>query len=305
MMGLLRFERKSMAPEATRKNGQATGEKTYNFSVDKKQLDEHIKLLKISGLSDKWVYIIRYYVTDYLDYTNWTTDKEKTLDYLGKIKEKYNASYYRKWVYQVRKFLEYLNIEWAKQLNPPTEQEYQAKRVTTEDVQNTLTYFQGHQYYKQFKAVLLLGCTSGLRAEELYQLTTDDIDLENKTVRINHNPHNGQSTKTGKSRVSFFTDETRIALTDYFQFYKKNNSLKYLFNQCHLARNFKDAPVHVKDLRKAFSQTWDKRQGQTSIKKLLMGHSTRSDVDLMHYNGQNTEDLQKIYQTVMGDYRIQ
>jgi hypothetical protein len=65
-------------------------------------------------------------------------------------------------------------------------------------------------------------------------------------------------------------------------------------------RTFKDAPVHVKDLRKAFRQTWDKRGGQTSIKKLLMGHSTGSDVDLMHYNGQNTEDLRQIYDKVMG-----
>jgi hypothetical protein len=103
---------------------------------------------------------------------------------------------------------------------------------------------------------------------------------------------------------SFFTDETRDALTDYFKFYKKNKSLKCLFNMYHLSRNFKKALVHVKDLRKAFSQCWDRRGGQTSIKKLLMGHSTRSDVDLMHYNCQSEEDLKKIYDKVMGDYYI-
>jgi hypothetical protein len=36
-----------------------------------------------------------------------------------------------------------------------------------------------------------------------------------------------------------------------------------------------------------------------------MGHSTRSDVDLMHYNGQNTEDLKQIYEKVMGGLILQ
>jgi integrase len=35
-----------------------------------------------------------------------------------------------------------------------------------------------------------------MRAEELYQLTVDDIDLDTRTVRINHNPNHGQSTKS-------------------------------------------------------------------------------------------------------------
>jgi integrase len=136
-------------------------------------------------------------------------------------------------------------------------------------------------------------------------LQPQDIDIDNKTVRINHNPKNGQTTKTQKSRVSFFTDETKQALMEYFDFYEKNNGLKWLFNFSHIRRIFRDVPIHVKDLRKSFSQTWDKRGGQTSIKKLLMGHSTRSDVDLMHYNGQSEDDLKQIYEKVMGDYRIQ
>ena len=77
-----------------------------------------------------------------------------------------------------------------------------------------------------------------------------------------------------------------------------------MFNFSHIRRIFKDAPVHVNDLRKSFSQSWDRLGGQTKITKLLMGHSTRRDVDLMYYNGQNKEDLKQIYDKVMGDYRI-
>ena len=64
---------------------------------------------------------------------------------------------------------------------------------------------------------------------------------------------------------------------------------------------FKDAPIQVKDLRKYFSQEWDRRGGPTSIKKILMGHSLKGDVDLMHYNYQSEEDLKQIYDKVMGE----
>ncbi len=60
-----------------------------------------------------------------------------------------------------------------------------------------------------------------------------------------------------------------------------------------------NAPIRVKELRKYFSQEWDRRGGPTSIKKILMGHSLKGDVDLMHYNCQSEEDLKKIYDKVM------
>ncbi len=66
-----------------------------------------------------------------------------------------------------------------------------------------------------------------------------------------------------------------------------------------LERNFCKAPIRVKYLRKYFSQEWDRRGGPTSIKKILMGHSLKGDVDLQHYNCQSEEDLKIIYDKVM------
>ena len=116
-------------------------------------------------------------------------------------------------------------------------------------------------------------------------------------------PNNGQSTKTKRSRISFFTEETKQALTEYFEFYHNNNGLKCLFSQTHIERLFRDGNVsiQVKDLRKFFSQEWDRRGEPTSIKKILMGHSLKGDVDLMHYNCQSEEDLKRIYDKIMMD----
>ena len=76
--------------------------------------------------------------------------------------------------------------------------------------------------------------------------------------------------------------------------------MKHLFGEKHLHPYFRHCPIKVKDLRKYFSQEWDRRGGPTSIKKILMGHSLKGDVDLMHYNSQSPEDLKKIYDKVMG-----
>ena len=146
----------------------------------------------------------------------------------------------------------------------------------------------------------LLGTTSGLQSEELYQLDREDIDFENRTVYVKHESHNGKTTKTKQSRVAFFSEDAKIALADYLQFYSEKKVLKRLFSKTHVLRRFRGAPIRVKDLRKFFSQEWDRSGGPTSVKKILMGHSLKGDVDLMHYNSQSPEDLKKIYDTVMG-----
>jgi integrase/recombinase XerD len=83
-----------------------------------------------------------------------------------------------------------------------------------------------------------------------------------------------------------------------------NSNLSKLFPQRWIERKFRDAPIRVKHLRKYFSQEWDRRGGPTSIKKILMGHSLKGDVDLMHYNYQSEEDLKQIYDKVMNANQI-
>jgi len=130
-------------------------------------------------------------------------------------------------------------------------------------------------------------------------LTTGDINLEKRIIYVRHDPVNNHTTKNKKSRVSFFTSEARNALYNYLEDLKNMHENDILFPKRTIERVFKDAPIMVKDLRKAFSQEWDKRGGPTSIKKIIMGHSLKADVDLIHYNYQSEEDLEKIYDNIM------
>ncbi|MEE8565280.1 MAG: hypothetical protein V3S79_02715, partial [Candidatus Thermoplasmatota archaeon] len=112
-MGLLRFELKSIAPEANKDECISP----VNLDI----LQEFIEFRKIEGLSERWVVTTRQYLTDYLEYVNCRIDKKKTLQYLNKIRVKQKTTSFRKIAYQIRKFLTYLNIEWAKDIKPPSE----------------------------------------------------------------------------------------------------------------------------------------------------------------------------------------
>jgi integrase/recombinase XerD len=262
-------------------------------------VDKYFLLRDIEGICREWQENTKRWIKTYLEYVSWTVDEDKTLLYCKKVKETSSVTYYRKQVYQIRRFLEYLKIDWASAIKLPPEPEYLPKRVSSDSIDKILDGFKDHKYVKQIKALILLGCSSGMRAEELYQLSPNDIDLENRFVRINHNPQNGQTTKTQRSRISFFNVNAQKALSEYLKYFNNGNGPEILFGHSHLFPIFKDSPVKIKDFRKYFSQEWDRRGGPTSIKKILMGHSLKGDVDLMHYNCQSEEDLKKIYDKVM------
>jgi integrase/recombinase XerD len=261
-------------------------------------------LRDIEGVSYKWLSKCKRWVIRYLDFVGWKIDEDKTYNYFKRLKDKYSQATYRKRAYQIKKYLTYLKIDWADDIKLPPEPNCIVKSISQNDILNTLQYFKDSTHYLQIKALVYLGMSSGLRAEELYQLKPNDIDLEQSCIRVNHNPKNGQSTKTKQSRISFFTNDAKEIFEEYLNYFQRNDDLKKLFSHSHISRLFKDAPIHVKELRKFFSQEWDRRGGPTSIKKILMGHSLKGDVDLMHYNCQSEEDLKKIYDKVMGENNI-
>ena len=267
--------------------------------VEKNQLEEYLSLRKIEGISENWYKQVKRELIHYLDSVEWVITKSNTLDYVLALNKKYSVCTYRKKVYQIRKLLEYLSMDWASHIKLPDEPHYIPKHITLENIDSTLNYFKGHRYETQLKALIYLGASSGMRAHEIYQLRPEDLDIDNRIIHINHNPKNGQSTKTKQSRISFFTTEAKEVLEEYLKFFNNGSGLKCLFSYQHISRMFKDAPIQVKDLRKYFSQTWTRKNGNSSVKRILMGHSLKGDVDLGHYNVQSTEELKQIYDSVM------
>jgi len=266
--------------------------------ITKERLEEYFSLREIEGISKDWIERIRGWLVEYLDYVDWKINKAKTIEFIKHKKDVYAVSTYRKMLFQIRKFLLHLDVEWANNFKAPPELEYKPKRITKEDISRTLHFFKDSPYYLQLKAIVLLGASSGLRSEELCQLSPQDLDLENRIVYVNHNPDNGQTTKTKKSRISFFSEEAKKALEEYLRFFNNGSDLKKLFERTHILKAFKRAPISLKDLRKFFSQEWERRNGSYAVKELLMGYSLKKSVDLQHYTYLDEEDLKKIYDKV-------
>jgi integrase/recombinase XerD len=254
-------------------------------------IEEYLDLLRLTGVSERHIKEVYRTLKNYKKYILSEVDYKKSIQFFSKLQNEYSTSYYRKQMYQLIRFLKFLKIEWVDKIALPKEPVYSAKRITKTDIENTLFYFKDNV---KMKALLLLGSSSGCRALELYQLTIDDIDIPNRRIHVKHEPSCNKTTKTKLSRVAFFSGEAQKYLQKYIEAKPKR-----LFPQKTCERAFNKTKLRVKDLRKYFSQEWDRRGGPTSIKKILMGHSLNGDVDLKHYNAQSEEDLKQIYDRVM------
>jgi len=218
------------------------------------KLEEFIKIRSLSGISPRGYKEIKRIISHYLRYVNNKINKKKSLEYFAYLKDNKSISYYRKQVYQILNFLKYLGVSWTDEIILPPEPYYIPIRISHEEINKNLNYFKNHTLYLRYQSLILLGFNSGLIAEELYQLKPCDINLKERTIYINHNPKNNQSTKTGRSRISFLNNETKIALEEYLNYFNDGNNLKVLYPRTRTEKQFKDTTIRVKHLRKFFSQ---------------------------------------------------
>lgn len=149
------------------------------------------------------------------------------------------------------------------------------------------------------RAAVLLAATSGLRAEELYKLTLDDIDVENRTVYVR-----AEIAKDYEDRVTFFSEEAKEVLQNYLDIGPRKSV--YLFPEGTMQKKMAkiSKKLRTKHMRKFFSQQSDRLGMPTAIKKMLMGHSLRGDVDINHYDFQDEEELKKIYDRYWAEFRV-
>jgi hypothetical protein len=77
----------------------------FGSKVLQEKLEDFIKLRLIEGLSDRWIYHVKAFIHEYLDFVEWKIDYNNTLNYLNKLQKQTSTTYFRKRIYQIRKFL--------------------------------------------------------------------------------------------------------------------------------------------------------------------------------------------------------
>ena len=258
---------------------------------------KHIKLKDISD-DEKRRYINT--VEKLLKDLNSNLDNNDIIIYINKIKSEYAPRTARKKIIYIRAFLKFINHPLAGSIElPKLPKRIKMKVVKVEHVRELIKKIDSlpHPYNLRLKAAVLLTATSGMRAEELYRLTIDNIDVENRTIFIP-----AEIAKDYEDRVTFFSEEAR----DYLVEYLHTNPKSPLFSKKSILYHFEklNTNLRIKHMRKFFSQQSDRLGMPTAVKKILMGHSLRGDVDLSYYDFQDGEELKKIYDKYWKDFKI-
>ena len=264
------------------------------------QFKEFIKRLELSHISYQELRAYKSDILNFLEASSYSLTDDRIIIYINKLKEEYEPKTVRNKLIHIRKFLKFIAHPLANDIQIPKLPKRRKDVIKVEHVRSLLTEVDElrEPYRTKLKCAILLSATSGLRAEELYKLRLKDIDVENRAIRVR-----AEITKDFEDRVTFFSEEAKEALVDYLKIAKDNY---YLFSKKSLNYHLKKmkASLRIKHMRKFFSQQSDRLGMPTAVKKILMGHSLRGDVDLTHYDFQDEEELKKIYDKYWKDFRI-
>ena len=264
------------------------------------KFNEFIKRLELSHISDQELKAYRSDIQSFLEACSYRLNDDSIIIYINKLKEDYEPKTVRNKLIRIRKFLKYIDHPLADDIQVPKLPKRRKKVIKVEHIRNLLNKVKElrEPYKSRLRCAVLLSATSGLRAEELYKLRLNDIDVENRVIRVR-----AEIAKDFEDRITFFSEEAKEALVDYLNFVENQfyvfskKSLNY-----HLGKL--NTNLRIKHMRKFFSQQSDRLGMPTAVKKILMGHSLRGDVDLLHYDFQDEEELKKIYDKYWRDFRI-
>ncbi|OYT33390.1 integrase [Archaeoglobales archaeon ex4484_92] len=257
--------------------------------------------MAIKGVSEGH---LRDTATRLYDFAEWCSYQFNLNDikiYISELKRNYSPSHIRKVIIDIRRLLKHLNHPLSDDIELPKTPKRRKIVIKVKYIQNLLSEVDNlpvRSMVLRTRAAILLTATSGLRAEELYKLRCSDIDIERRTVYIRP-----EVAKDREERVTFFSIEAQAAIKEFFDSYKPKSI--YPFSESTLRKSFEKiaSSMRMKHMRKFFSQQSDRLGMPTTVKKILMGHSLRGDVDLSYYDFQDEEELKKIYDKYWRDFR--
>ncbi|RLI67588.1 MAG: hypothetical protein DRP02_14230 [Candidatus Gerdarchaeota archaeon] len=250
------------------------------------------------------------HIRSYGEYYAFTV--EELISYLQKLQNEYNPTTYRKQLTYLKKLFRIAQIPLENYLKTKRTIGVDRTIVTVADIKNLINTVKmlrqkgdlNEKIQDRLIVALLLMATSGIRTYELTKLKVKDIDIKNMTIRITEDV-----SKTSEARVTFFTREVQKLLKNYVQKYDigpEDPIVTYfaLEKPFLKKKELKEQSLRPKHMRKFFSQEWDRRNGNTTVKKLLMGHSIRQDINILHYSHHTEKELKEIYDKVLGNLRF-
>jgi len=156
--------------------------------------------------------------------------KKDILNFLQslKLKKLKNKTKNRK-IFALKRFYKFLVSERFIKQNPvdkvdALKSEYTLSiTLTSDQIQKILKYVsKKNKNYFDIRSNLIIEllCSTGIRVSELISIKTNEIDLRNKTIRINPPEQIGNAIlgkKSGKERIVFFGESTKKVIENYLE----------------------------------------------------------------------------------------
>jgi len=210
----------------------------------------------------------------------------------------------------VKKFFEFVGIDILQEVKAPKRTKSLPKSLNEDEVKNLINALDDYQsvdtpspYSESLrlrnKLILALLYSSGLRISELVHLKIDNLDMEERTVRIRG--------KGEKDRIVLFDQNTKVMIIEYLQ--KRSNSSEYLFinrSGNHLTPRYvqmmikeyariagikKKVTPHI--LRHSFATHLLKNGVDIRAIQQLLGHSNLSTTQI--YTSVDMQTLKNVY----------
>ncbi|MEE8565314.1 MAG: hypothetical protein V3S79_02885, partial [Candidatus Thermoplasmatota archaeon] len=88
-------------------------------SLGEKDLFEYLNIIKLSGITKKHQKETRRALEKYLTYLKWKIDKTKSIEYFKRLQDRCSVAYYKKQMYQIKKFLKHYDENWVEKIKLP------------------------------------------------------------------------------------------------------------------------------------------------------------------------------------------
>ncbi|KXA88517.1 hypothetical protein AKJ62_04995, partial [candidate division MSBL1 archaeon SCGC-AAA259D14] len=219
-------------------------------------------------------------------------DKTDMRDWLREWKENYAESAYANKVKSLRVFFDdYLGSDMAKSLSMPQPRKNSKNPPSPEAIRKLYEAFDT----LRDETSLLLFATTGLRRNELYHLTRDEVDLDKRMITPN------KDSRTKKTYVTFYNEEAERHLEKYLD---ESEIQEEIFpirarSANRIYRKYsKEAGVETitpQDLRVWFSEEMKKLGVSGEYIDAFCGRLPRS-VRARHYTDYSEERLKEVYE---------
>ncbi|KXB08280.1 hypothetical protein AKJ58_00325 [candidate division MSBL1 archaeon SCGC-AAA385D11] len=277
-------------------NGNNGNHSNHNHKVSfsKTDVQNFCNRLSAAGRSSLRVNAVKGKLEKLGAHVNWSCNLNDVTDYLnGRRKEVSNRTLSDD-IQAIKQFFKDMNVYWIEKIKKPNLSKHRPKVVEKEDILNLMNELDHDKtedkYVYRAQAAVHLSAVTGMRPWEIYRLSWEDVDIEERIIDLP-----AEKTKTKEERIVVFNERAQ----------KRLRKLKKLFpdrpfinKAIYLITNKMDEKpeLKLKHCRKFFSQEWDRRNGSTRIKEMLLGHF--GSIDLRNYNGQTPDHLKDIYDEV-------